>query len=732
MKKILLILAISFVILNSSIVIVEAQLQGQARIDSIRKELPKMKQDTNGVNLLSDLSFTYSTINPDEGVKYGKQGLMLANKISWNPGIARCCFSLGVVYSFGKSDHLKALEYHKKALNTHEELGNKNDIAKILLNIGNIYVYQANYSKALEYYHKALIIYENLEDKSGIAATLGNIGTIYVNQSDYPKALDYFSRGLKLKEELGQKFQMASNFSNMGVIYTRQTNYIKALEYFQKSLKIEEEFGNKTGIAVTIGNMGNVYLYQSDYSKALDYYHKALNIYNELGNNSGIATSLRNIGDLYLSQSIDSLSKNGDNKEKLMLNEEIILNKAIEFLKQAIEMYKACGEDLNQTNSIYSLVLAYKRKGDYKNAFEALKEVNKLDDSIYSIEKQKQIANLETKRENELKDAEIKLLQTQKKAQKFQSYLLVGGVIVLFVGFVVAFLGFREKKKLSDKLAMQKSEIENQKGIVESQMVIVEGQKEILQEKNNQIYASITYASTIQHAILPWDSTLYNAFSDILLFYKPKDIVSGDSYWFQEVDGIMFLAVIDCTGHGIPGAMLTVIASTSLDDAVLGKRIYDTGQILTYMNDKVTEVLNQRLAENSIRDGMEVALVAIHKDKIQFSGAGRPLYLKNGIIEIVKTDKRGIAGQSENDVYKFSSIEIEKVENMTIYLATDGFADQMNQDSKKYSTKRFVALLDSISEKPIIEQYKLLENEFNSHKGERSQIDDITILGVRL
>jgi len=334
------------------------------------------------------------------------------------------------------------------------------------------------------------------------------------------------------------------------------------------------------------------------------------------------------------------------------------------------------------------------------------------------MDKAKDIANLEAKRENELKDAEIVILQTQKKAQQFQSYLLGGGVIVLFGAFGIAFLRFREKKKLSDKLSIQNIEIENQKSIVE--------------EKNEQIVASITYASTIQHAILPWKSTLKNAFGDILIFYKPKDIVSGDSYWFKEVDGVKFLAAIDCTGHGIPGAMLTVIASSVLDDAVLSKRLSDTAEILTYMNEKVTDVLNQRLTENQTRDGMEVALISINNDRIQFSGAGRPLYLKNGTIEIIKTDKRGIAGSAKNDEYNFTSIEINKADNMTLYLTTDGFPDQMNENSKKYSTKRFVALLYSISDKPILEQQKILENEFNSHKGNREQIDDITILGVKI
>ena len=401
-----------------------------------------------------------------------------------------------------------------------------------------------------------------------------------------------------------------------------------------------------------------------------------------------------------------------------MMNREVNLNKAIEYSNKAIDIFKEIGELRNQSVFLNTLSESYQLKGDYKKAFKAFKEYKELQDSIFSMNKQKEFANLEAKRENELKDKEIIILQTEKKAQQLQTYLLGGGVIVLFGAFGTAFFRFREKKKLSDKLAIQNTEIENQKSIVE--------------EKNEQIYDSIRYASTIQHAILPWESTLQKAFKDIFIFYKPKDIVSGDSYWFQEVDGIKFLAVIDCTGHGIPGSMLTVIASSVLDDAVLSKRLTDTGEILTYMNNKVTEVLNQRLKENQTRDGMEVVLIAVKGNKIQFSGAGRPLYLKSNTLEIIKTDKRGIAGQTDNDVYQFASVEIPKTDNMILYLTTDGYADQMNETSKKYSTKRFIALLDSISDKPFQEQNDILESEFNNHKGERSQIDDVTVLGVKI
>ena len=710
MRKLIILFVIFFATVNISF----AQLTGEALIDSLKAELPKAKQDTNHVNLLHQISFAFNSIDPDKGIEYGEKGLELANKLSWKEGVGRYYSTLGGGF-MDKSDYTQALEHYYKALKISEELGNEQNVAGYLNNIGLAYYYQSDYPKSLEYFHKALKIFEELEDKYGISLIHGNIGMIYYSQSDYPKALEYYHKALKIHEELENQLGIAGTLHNIGMIYSDQSDpskaleyylkalkineeidnknwiaynleaagvvyhtqseYPKAIEYFHKALEINEELGDKYGIQSNLLNLGSIFTDQYDYQEALEYYHKAIGINEEIGRKSGVAMGLGKIGGLYLTMSKDSNKIYNENNLQLKLNKEINLNKAIEYSRQAIGIFNEIGESYYQLFILNNLSESYELKGDYQKAFEAFKEFKTLQDSVFSMDKQKEIANLDAKRENELKDAEIIILQTEKKAQQFQSYLLGGGVIVLLGAFGIAFIRFREKKKLSDKLAIQNTEIENQKLLVE--------------EKSEDIYASIRYASTIQNAILPWEATLAKAFSDFMVFYKPKDIVSGDSYWFKEVDGGKFLAVIDCTGHGIPGSMLTVIASSVLDDAVLGKRLSDPAEILTYMNEKVTDVLNQRLKENDVRDGMEVALLSIHQDKIQFSGAGRPLYLKNGTLEIIKTDKRGIAGSTKNDEYQFNSVEIEKAENITLYLTTDGFADQMNEDGKNSAPAAF-------------------------------------------
>jgi len=670
---------ISIILFVLSVNTAKSQLQGQAIVDSMLTELDKMQEDTNKVNLLLKLNSLFRTNGEmEKSIEYNLRGLYLSRKIRWSNGEINAHRALGNNYSV-QSNYSLAIEHFQNSLRIAEESGNKRAIATSYGDIGFTYLLSTNYEKAIQYYSKALELAEKFDVELVFSNIYGNLSMAYYYLSELDTALYYAKESLIFAEKQNTKREIGVSHNYLGTVYTDLAEYPLALQHFEKGLQIAEEIGDVRTRSISIGFMGRLHY-------------------------------------ILTQDSIIARIKKQENN--IDLNKNNNFKKSLNYIQQTVQIAKHIQDFFILTQCYEYLRLVYRDMGDFEKAYEYQEKWYNLKDSAYSLEKQKEIANLEAKRENEIKDAEIKILQTEKKAQQFQSYLPGGGVIVLLGAFGIAFLRFKEKKKLSDKLANQNNEIETQKSIVD--------------EKNEQIVASITYASTIQHAILPWDSVLESAFNDIFIIYTPKDIVSGDSYWFQEIDGIKFLAVIDCTGHGIPGSMLTVIASSVLDDAVLSKRLIDTGEILSYMNNKVTEVLNQRLAENQIRDGMELALIAIKDNKIQFSGAGRPLYLKSGTFEIIKTDKRGIAGQTENDDYQFSAIEIEKSENLLLYLTTDGFADQMNEESKKYSTKRFVSLLESISNKPMEEQNQILEYEFNSHKGRRSQIDDVTILGVRI
>ncbi len=444
--KLLLIIIILIFSINTTI----AQLQGQAKTDSLLKELPKMKEDTNGVNLLNNISFEYRKINPDEGIKYGKHGLNLSEKIRWELGKAKSYRSLGINY-YRKSELPKALIYHKKALSINKKLKNKSGIVNNFENIGIIYQSQSDYPKALENYYKAMKINEEIGNKNRIANSLGNIGSIYFRQSNNPKALEYFKKALKIAEESGSKNVIANILGNIGLVYTFQTVYPKALEYLKKSLKMLEELGDKNGIASILGNIGILYNKQSDYQRALEYYFKTLKIRKETGDISGVATILGNIGELYLKLSQDSvIIEFKKESESISIKKEVNLNNAINYLKESINILDEIGEIHKKSFFLYYLSNAYTEKGDYKKAYETYKEHKKLNDSIFSSKNNTKIANLEAKRESEVKQKEIEILKAEKEKEKLQRYAMFGGIAGL--GIIIGLILIQRRK--SEKLLL--------------------------------------------------------------------------------------------------------------------------------------------------------------------------------------------------------------------------------------------------------------------------------------
>jgi len=469
-----------------------AQLQGQDKIDSLLKELPKAKGDTNEVKLLKSLSFSYKGSNPDKGIEYGQKALALAKELGWRLGQARSHNSLAS-NNFYKSKFSEAINHYNEAIEIYEDIGNKKEAADIFNNIGAIYInqsnypkaieyldksliinrtlgnnkklaaiyenkgiiflYQSNYPKALEYYNKALKLIENLENNAGLASIYGNIGGVFAYQSKNHKALEYFAKALEISEELGDKNGIASNLSNMGLVHSNQLDYPKSLEYFGKALKINEELGNKNGIASNLTNMGVVYLNKSNYLKALEYYEKALKIYEEQGDKNGIAITLGNMGELYLNLSQDSVTINPDElNEYLSLNKVVNLNKSIEYTQEAIKIYVEIGELNDRSTFLKNLADAYKLRGNYKKAYEALKEHHKLKDSVFNQENADKIAALEKAREDDLKQKEIEKQKAINAEKERVNQIIIYITIAGFIAMIIVLIVIYRLLKRSDKL----------------------------------------------------------------------------------------------------------------------------------------------------------------------------------------------------------------------------------------------------------------------------------------
>ena len=440
MKKFLFLLLIMIVGKQS-----QAQLQGQDRIDSLLAQLPKASDDTSKVKLLTDLSFTYSSIDPDEGLKNGKQGLELAEKLNWKKGMANANRTIGVNYSYGKSDYQGSLEYYLKGLKLFEELGDKGGTAKILSNIGVVYWYQSDYPKALKYLFDALKIDEETGNKDGIAGTLSNIGIVYNSQENYPKALEYMLKANKIDEAAGNKSGIASNLGNIGELYRRLSDLDKALEYDLKALHLYEELGNKNGIARNLGNIGAIYTEKRNYADALEYYEKALKISEELGLKIGIAMNLGNIGSTYL-----EIAKDG----KSAGNNKMALHQAKQHTDSAITIFKEIG-DLNTLFSNYERLSEIQSLlGDNKSALASYKNYTLYKDSIFNMEKDKKLTETAMQYEFDKKEAATKAAQEKKDIlQRNIRNSIIAGACIMLLLLIGLINRYRYKHKANMELA---------------------------------------------------------------------------------------------------------------------------------------------------------------------------------------------------------------------------------------------------------------------------------------
>jgi tetratricopeptide (TPR) repeat protein len=704
------------------------------KIDSLKKALSTLPKPTNKlsdstyIKTLNELAREYLNINPDTAIILAQQGLQLSQKINWKKGKAICLNALGRCNRM-KGNYPQALEYYNKGLKLAVELPDKSLQAKFLGNIGIVYYDQSDYPKALEYYFKALKINEELGNKRSMAINLGNIGIVYHEQSDYTKALEYYFKALKIDEELGNKRDIAADLGNIGLVYDDLSDYPKALEYFFKALKIDEELGNKNGIARHLGNIGNVYYAQSDYPKALEYYFKALKIYEELGDKKDMAITFGNIGDLYRTT--------GKFKE------------SEKYLKQALALSDSLGTlDVTRNNELH-LYQLYDTLSQYKLALIHFKKYIAARDTIDNDEKRKKINYLVNKYEWEKKEALINaerekeraLFEANQRRNKIIIIAVTTGMIMLgvFLVFVYRSLRITRKQKAiielqKQEVEKQKAEVEKQKEIAEQQKAQVEAQKKIIEDKNKDIMDSINYALRIQQAILPDEKKWERLLPDSFKLYLPKDVLAGDFYWLEENENYIYVASADCTGHGVPGAMVSVVCSSALTKAVLEDKLSNTNEIL----DRVREIVIEKMSSNEghLRDGMDVCLVRINKNnckEIQYSGANRPLYIikANRALEELSPDKQPIGWMEETSPFKGENKVLEQGD--MLYLTTDGFADQFGgPKQKKLKTKGMIELFVNVHSLPLNEQKEKIHIYYSDWKGSGDQTDDVCVIGIKM
>lgn len=619
-----------------------------------------------------------------------------------------------ICFSYRYSDALFALESGLEGLILAKKINYKNIEVYLHLNVGLLYFDKGQYEKSLEHFIAAEKIAEKISDKITIAASMQNIGMVYQSQSLYEKALVNFVSALGYFKAIGDKHSLASVYTSIGSLYYDLKDNEKALEYFLRSLSLMEELNDQQGIAGGLNNTAIIYEEMKNFSKAMEYHKRSLNLSREQLNTRAVSTSLYNIALIYNSQ------KDYDNAINYIDSATIIAKKegAQESLK---EYYKTLSE-------------IYYEKSDFKTSLHYYTLLSDLKDTLLNQDRNKQIVEMSTKYQTEKKERENQILKQQNdlqdlsiNRQKIINYsITIGLILVLILAFYI-FRGYRQKQKAN--YLLEKKQIE-----IVSKNNELKNANSIIQEKNKDITDSIRYAKRLQTAILKPENKLGSYFDDGFILFKPKDIVSGDFYWFEKFGNLTLLAAADCTGHGVPGAFMSIIGCNLLSQTVNEHAITKPAAILNSVNKGLAKVLQQRNEEVSVKDGMDIALCVFNSETmmLEYSGAYNPMWLiRNGNLIEYKADKFPVGAFVDNEIRIFKNHEIPVQKGDMIYLFSDGYADQFGgPDGKKFKYKALQKLIMETYSKPGRVQKEIFEKTFEDWMGRLEQVDDVLLIGV--
>lgn len=597
----------------------------------------------------------------------------------------------------------------------------KSYLALCLNDIGFFHENKGNIPKALEYYDKSLKIQEEIGNKDGIATSLNNIGMIYDNQGDISKAIEYVEKSLRIQKEIGDKYGAAISISNIGSFYVVQNNISKAIEYFNNGLKLFEEISNKRGISSSLHNLAEAYRLEGKFEMALEHHRKSLKISEEIKDKPSIATNLFNLGSIYL-----------DKKNEI---------KALEYAIRSMKISQECGSPKNLKDAALLLTNIYKASGKHKLALENYELYIQMRDSVNNETTHKASITSQLKYEYEKKATadsvkvaeEKKVVAAQLKQEKTQRFALYGGLalVALFGAFMF------NRLRISQK----------QKHIIELKEKETQQQKHIIEEKHKEITDSINYAERIQRSFLATEKQLSDNLKDYFVFFKPKDVVSGDFYWSAKLsNGNFALATADSTGHGVPGAIMSLLNVTSLEQAI--EHCVNPADILNSTRQRIIERLKKDGSEEGGKDGMDCSLLvfdfapSIEEDVQRFgdvvailhiTAANNPVWIisDNEMIEI-KPDKMPV-GKSEKQDQSFTTHTIKLRKGDSVYTLTDGFPDQFGGvKGKKFMSRKLKELLLANVHLPITQQKELLDSTFKNWVGDLEQVDDVTVIGIRV
>jgi serine phosphatase RsbU (regulator of sigma subunit) len=671
---------------------------GKINKDSLLTVVEKGKDDTGKVNAYLALGRYFRSKDAKKSFGYAIKAEALAAQLSFPKGRAKAENSIAVYY-VGKNENDSIFRHYALALAYAKEANDPYQEGLEYLNTGQTYYEISNTDVALRYFVLADSIGEKIDNKYLALASLNAISGIYFAEKNYKQARVYTQRMLDYGEHSNDKNTVASAYNNFGNFSDAEGKTQEALDWYFLSVNTYGEKG-KVQWPHLYANIGATYYKTGKYDSSV-YYSKL-----GIANNSmmvspvDIAMNMKNIGASYLK-----------------LNQA---DSALFYATKGMEQATIAHSPSVEAELHGLLADTYEKKQDFANALFHSRRYAELQDSINqeldATARNQMLARFDTAQ----KEKDIAVLNAQRKQDKIIFLIVAIGALLVVT---LLFNRYQIKRKANKKLEAQNEEILMQKDEIST--------------KNKEITDSINYARRIQVGILPDEKMLNEAAPENFVLNIPRDIVSGDFYWFAKKEDRFYIAVADCTGHGVPGALVSVVGINLLNQVIAMPGLPDTGEVLSQLHQLIIKALNKNVNSRETSDGMDIGLLCINEKtgEAEFSGARRPVFISTESgIEMLKGDRDSVGGEkSYDDKIKFKVQKIALKPAQTFYLTTDGFVDQFGESSnKKFLTKRFHELLESFRGIPMNDQKEMIGKAFSEWKGNLEQVDDVLVLGFRI
>ncbi len=621
----------------------------------------------------------------------------------------------------------EAINYYSQSLKYFKDPGKK---AEIYNSLGMCYKKIGAYDQAIKYYQTTLKLLDSVQaDPMQKAFTLNNIAKLHYFQKNYETALEYYYKILDLAEEIEplprQLDIKARTYLSISQTLNALKRYAEALENVEKAKRIFQQLHSRY-IAYAYKTAAQIYGNTGKYEKAIEQLDSCIML--SENNLSLLSSAYKQKAEAYLGIA----QKTGDPQA---------YQKAISYAFKALEYIKQT-KTINLENKTYQILYkSYAALGDYKNAFKYALEYIRTNEILFNDEKTKVIQEMEAKYQAEKKQQEIEKQRliiekqtSEMKRQKMQRNALIAIVVLITAMAFVTYRSYRQKKRDNQIIQQKNRELEQAYEEIRVQRDQLQEQKNKIERMHEQLQDSIRYAKRIQTAAMPSDEQLANIFDDYFVFFRPLNIVSGDFYWAKKIrDRYIAFTVADCTGHGVPGAFVSMLGISLLNEIVQRREITKASDVLEEMRKEIKISLKQSTNFEDSKDGMDIAFCVYDTEThvLQFAGANNPLYLiRNGELIEYKAVKNPVAIYIREKPFETHYIQIQPGD--TVYLSSDGYYDQPGgPEGKKFMRKRFKEMLVKIWNMPMKEQREIIERTFDEWKNGYKQIDDVCVMGVR-